>query len=152
AQRLTESGKSAVVRVFQARTCENLAHLRINTNKPGDAEQPYGEAAQHWRKLAADFPDTPSHASRLGAALNDTAAVILKEQGRWADMIPLLDEAIRVQESAVQTRPEVREYQLFLYNHYANRGDAQLGLGDHAKAFATVATLRERFPNHFNDY
>jgi eukaryotic-like serine/threonine-protein kinase len=152
AQKLAEKdGKSAAVLVFQARTCENLSHLRNDTNRPGDAVAAYGEAARYWRKLVADFPDTPNHASQLGAALND-CAVLLRKQARWDDMMPLLDEAIRVQEAAVQARPEVPVFQQFLYNHHSVRADARLGLGDHADVSTTAAMLRKRFPARLDNY
>src|SRR5207244_2858973 len=50
AQELAEKdGQCPVVRVFQARACENLARLRMGTRRFDEAEQHYGEAAGHWR-------------------------------------------------------------------------------------------------------
>jgi tetratricopeptide (TPR) repeat protein len=143
------AGKSPVVRVFQARACQNLvAHWR-ESKQPAEAVAASAEGAGHWRRLAADFPNDPKYASQLGGMLNDWA-IALRDQRRFGDMIPLADEAIHRQEAAIRARPEEPTYQQFLCNHYAVRADAHFNLGDHARVAADASALRERLPDRFD--
>lgn len=146
-----KDGKAALVRIFQARTCEDLAYILRGNKQSAEAVAAFREAADLRRRLAADYPKNSHNLSWLGAILNDWANIPRAER-RWADMIPLADEAIKVQEAAVRAWPEEQSYQQFLYTHYCVRTDAGLPLGDHARAFATARALRERFPDRFEDF
>jgi serine/threonine protein kinase len=145
-----KDGNSVSVREFQARACTNLAVVRTQTARPQEAETTFREAAQLWRNLITDVGKKPSYASRLGAVLADRA-VIFARQSRWAEMIPLLDEGIQAQESAVQARREERSYLDSLCKQHSLRADAHLGLGQHALVYAAATVLRERFPDRLDE-
>lgn len=146
-----KDGEWPAVRVFQARAWENLSLLRQGGLQLDKAAQACSEAAGHRRRLTADFPDSPDYASELGGLLNHWA-YILARQGRWTDVLSLVDEAIAAQETALWARPTHRQYQRHLVNHYYLRGDALIGLGDHASIPLAVETARARLPESFNDY
>jgi tetratricopeptide (TPR) repeat protein len=71
----------------------------------------------HFKKLAADFPNVPDHQSGVGGALNNWAAWLVDE-GKPEAARQLLREAITWQEKAVQANPKSPKYCEFLCKHY----------------------------------
>ena len=142
--------KSIPVRVYLARSYENVGRVQLQLNQPAETEAAFREASLLFRGLVAEVPTNAEYASKLGTSLNDWA-LALNMQKRFAEMIPLLDEAIEAQERAVQAQPTNRYYQQYLCNHFYLRAEARVGIGEHAFVLSAASAVRERFPAPLED-
>ena len=144
-------GEMPSIRRVQAQSYGRLGMMRADAGRNSEAEAAYRQAVAVWRQLTAGDPGNEEFASYLGAMLNDLACV-LNRQRRWQEMIPLAEEAIGHQETAIKARPKEESYQRYCHNHYTVLARAYHQLGDHRKVAEAVKVLCERFPKFCDDY
>jgi serine/threonine protein kinase/tetratricopeptide (TPR) repeat protein len=96
----------------------HLATALDETKAPAaEVERAFRRAADHSKKLAADFPSVPDHQARVGAVLNNWGGW-LRVHGRHEEARTLLKEAIAWQEKAIAANPKSTRYREYLDNHY----------------------------------
>jgi serine/threonine protein kinase/tetratricopeptide (TPR) repeat protein len=123
-----------------ALTWHRLGSMRLARNS-AEAEAAYEKAIALRRQLRREVPRSPANNCMLGAGLHNLALIRLRQE-RFQEARPLLTEALKYQEAAVEVQPRGVLYRQFLRNHCQLLAETSLRLGDHAEA----ARFAERCP------
>ncbi len=104
-----------------------------------EARKLYSQSVDLYREMILDEPENAENQSKLGGVLNDWG-ITLQKGRKFAEALPLLEEAISRQKEALRLDPRKPNYRQFLCNHLVVMADIADGLGDHELA---VTTSRE---------
>jgi serine/threonine protein kinase/Tfp pilus assembly protein PilF len=122
-----------------AKDQERLAVRHVQAGRVGPAEQVYGQLRGQYERLVAEFRDQPVYLRDLSMVLSDWARLYSQldppELRRRA--LPLVEEAIRRQQTAVQARPRDLSFHATLIDHHFLLAETQLRLADPKAAEAT---------------
>jgi tetratricopeptide (TPR) repeat protein len=102
-----------------------------------EAEQSYEQARKLLEKVAKEFPDRATDRSNLGSVLDREAQLRLAE-GKTADAVPLLEQALGHHEAARRSNPEHPIYRQYLGLHWHVLGVAQYRQGKWRDAVDTL--------------
>jgi eukaryotic-like serine/threonine-protein kinase len=136
---------SPYLRSDLANTLFFIGNLHEGTGSPGKALQAFAKARALLTKLAADVPDTPLYASRLGGVLNNMGLALLPLK-RFDEARRLLNEALEYQRKAIARAPQVGSYRRTLSKHYGTLTEIELAAGRPAEAVAAARERAELWP------
>jgi serine/threonine-protein kinase len=148
-----EPGEDRAGRERLAEVRFRLAAIRYRLGQRELAAVLFREAADHYRRLAADFADTPKY--RSAQARSDTnRGIALRDLGRRAEAESAHYRALAVLEPLAAAHPTVAEYRNGLARSHHNLGTLLDDLGkrtDAEAAYGRALTLWEQlaadFPN-----
>jgi tetratricopeptide (TPR) repeat protein len=128
----------------EAITCNMLALLRRSEGNPDAAEAALREGVALWRQMVVDFPDNPEIRKTLGDALAGLCTVLL-ERGRYAEVIPAVEEMLRLHEALARDFPKDPEYLSRVASDHAcyadtleRQGKTEAGLAHHARCIESL--------------
>jgi tetratricopeptide (TPR) repeat protein len=105
-----------------------------------EAEEVLRRALADRGKVASKYPDQPDYQARLGVAANSLAE-LLRDQGRFAEVRTLAEQAIAHLQAAIERRPGNPTYVNWQCANYMLLVEALIHLGEHAKAAETMPEI-----------
>jgi tetratricopeptide (TPR) repeat protein len=128
----------------------NFGYALEHAGRADESVEVYRRSLAIREKLAAEFPDVPTHRAEVAGGLTNLASALGKKR-EWAAARGLLDRAVRLYRDARAAAPGVRRYEVDLPSALLARAEASLGLGDHAAAAADAGEVWRAVPPHLAD-